>query len=173
MKYIKRKSAVKPMSGLIVDTINIDDKTTNTYSARVIDEKTDGITGTWIPELTCLNENAPTITYTYQRGTYIKTGNMVFLKFAIRGKITALNGTNNYATINLPFEADVKDGIYVSLVVSSMYDLLTSDTNAMLKITNDHIKIQTNYGAYAGVYKVTSKNYFDISASGWYKILET
>ena len=39
MKYIKRKSSAKPMFGLIVDTDNISDKTKNTYSARVIDEK--------------------------------------------------------------------------------------------------------------------------------------
>lgn len=37
-KFIKRKSAVKPITGSIVDTKNIIDKTTNTYSARVIDE---------------------------------------------------------------------------------------------------------------------------------------
>lgn len=36
-KYIKRKSAVKPITGSIVDTKNIIDKTTNTYSANVID----------------------------------------------------------------------------------------------------------------------------------------
>ena len=39
MKYIKRKTTTKPMAGLIVDTDNISDKTKNTYSARVIDEK--------------------------------------------------------------------------------------------------------------------------------------
>ena len=31
MKYIKRKSAVKPITGSIVDTTNIDDKTKNTF----------------------------------------------------------------------------------------------------------------------------------------------
>ena len=39
MKYIKRKSAVKPITGQIVDTVNVDDTTTNTYSARIINEK--------------------------------------------------------------------------------------------------------------------------------------
>ena len=37
MKFIKRKSAVKPITGSIVDTTNIDDKSKNTYSANVID----------------------------------------------------------------------------------------------------------------------------------------
>lgn len=41
-KFIKRKSAVKPITGSIVDTKNIIDKTTNTYSANVID----GLIGT-------------------------------------------------------------------------------------------------------------------------------
>ena len=53
MKYIKRKSAVKPITGNIVDTTNIDDKTTNTYSARVIDEMNtysteEKVVGIWI-----------------------------------------------------------------------------------------------------------------------------
>ena len=39
MKYIKRKSALKPITGSIVDTTNINDKTKNTYSANVIDGK--------------------------------------------------------------------------------------------------------------------------------------
>ena len=39
MRYIKRKSAVKPITGSIVDTTNIDDKSKNTYSAGVIDDK--------------------------------------------------------------------------------------------------------------------------------------
>lgn len=39
MKYIKRKSAVKPITGSIVDTPNIDDKSKNTYSARIIEEQ--------------------------------------------------------------------------------------------------------------------------------------
>ena len=39
MKYIKRKAALKPITGSIVDTTNITDKTTNTYSARLIEEQ--------------------------------------------------------------------------------------------------------------------------------------
>ena len=37
MIYIKRKSAIQPISGSIVDTTNIENKATNTYSANVID----------------------------------------------------------------------------------------------------------------------------------------
>lgn len=39
IKYIQKKSAVKPLTGKIVNTVNIDDKTTNTYSASIIDQK--------------------------------------------------------------------------------------------------------------------------------------
>lgn len=38
MKYIKRKSPVENVTGLIMDTKNIHDKEVNAYSARVIDE---------------------------------------------------------------------------------------------------------------------------------------
>ena len=40
MIFIKRKSALKPISGEIVDTENISNKKKNTYSARVIDKLT-------------------------------------------------------------------------------------------------------------------------------------
>ncbi len=38
IKYIQKKSTVQPITGKIVDTLNIEDKTKNTYSARVIDQ---------------------------------------------------------------------------------------------------------------------------------------
>ena len=38
MKYIKKKSISKPISGKISDTLNINDKNTNTYSAKIIEE---------------------------------------------------------------------------------------------------------------------------------------
>lgn len=39
MKYIKRKSAVKPITGNIVDTFNVEDKTTNAPSIRAVEDK--------------------------------------------------------------------------------------------------------------------------------------
>ena len=38
MKYIRKKSISKPISGSISDTLNIEDKKTNTYSAKIIEE---------------------------------------------------------------------------------------------------------------------------------------
>jgi hypothetical protein len=55
IKYIKRKSALKPINGSIVDTTNLENKVANTYSARVIDELT-GVE-------TITNENGTAIKY--------------------------------------------------------------------------------------------------------------
>lgn len=53
MKYIKRKSAVKPISGQIVDTWNVENKITNAPSIRLVEElhtysTEETIIGTWI-----------------------------------------------------------------------------------------------------------------------------
>ena len=39
MIYIQKKSTAQPITGKIVDTLNIEDREKNTYSARIIDEK--------------------------------------------------------------------------------------------------------------------------------------
>ena len=56
--------------------------------------------GSWTPTLTTVEGVEPTVEYTTRRGRYVKMGNLVFISFYIRGKITALNGTNNYAFIS-------------------------------------------------------------------------
>ena len=38
MKYIKRKSITKPLNGNIIDSINTENETLNTYSIRILKE---------------------------------------------------------------------------------------------------------------------------------------
>lgn len=67
MKYIEKKSASKipEIDGSIVDTTNINDKITNTYSARVIDElvQNNSSGGSGIEEI-ITNNNGTSIKYT-------------------------------------------------------------------------------------------------------------
>ena len=85
MKYIKRKSAVKPITGSIVDTTNIADKTSNTYSANVIDSKLNLGSQGWI--------NATLNTQFYSNGTvkYVQIGKIVIVNLSdliIKNQIT-------------------------------------------------------------------------------------
>lgn len=59
-RYIKRKSAVKPITGSIVDTTNIDDKSKNTYSAGVIDDKISKAGGVEVGAIVHINKKEPT-----------------------------------------------------------------------------------------------------------------
>lgn len=43
MKYIEKKSIAKPITGEIVDTWNVDDKTTNAPSMRLVEEMSGGL----------------------------------------------------------------------------------------------------------------------------------
>lgn len=127
-------------------------------------------TGTWTPTITTLEGSAPTITYTGREGRYCKIGNFVYISFFMRGQITALNGTNNYAIIKgLPFTPrDYTMGAQ-AIATGVIYDLVTATTNLNMGINNGGIRIQNSYGAGACQLKVSSSS-FQVGGSGWYEI---
>lgn len=128
--------------------------------------------GTWTPILTTLEDKAPTMEYLIQRGTYKKIGKLVYISFYIRGKITKLNGTDNYVQITgIPYASSksMKESI---LKIGGLYQLLEYDTNANALINGNIIRVQFQYGEAASKLKVTptgGTGYFEISASGWYE----
>lgn len=128
--------------------------------------------GTWIPTLTTLEGKAPTMEYLIQRGTYKKIGKLVYLSFYIRGKITKLNGTDNYATITgIPYSSS-KTLMESGLNINGLYQMLVIETNVNALISGNIIRVQSSYGESAGILKVTpteGTGYFEISASGWYE----
>ena len=128
--------------------------------------------GTWTPILTTLEGKAPTMEYSIQQGTYKKIGKLVYLSFYIRGKITKLNGTDNYAVITgIPYSSS-KTMMESILNVGGLYQMLESDINVNALINGDIIRVQMQYGEVAGKLKVTPTDgtgYFEISASGCYE----
>ncbi len=132
------------------------------------------VIGKWTPAFNTVEGKAPTVTYTDQAGKYTKIGNLVFVDFYIRAKITALNGTNNYAVIEgLPFEMANKYFGQEPLTIGSEYKLVADETNlALVVTTGKKIKIQVGYGAGEAVFRVTptdAPGYCQISGSGWYE----
>lgn len=133
------------------------------------------INGTWIPVVTTRNNVAPTATYSAQTGTYKKIGNMVFITFLCRGKITALNDTNNYGVIaGLPFKPKAYSG-YGQCAISPavLYNLTVSTDYPTFMVRDSYdgqIYIQHNNGASATTLKVSGDNNFQVGGSGWYEI---
>lgn len=125
--------------------------------------------GTWTPVLSCLNEASPTVSLTSQEGSYLKIGKLVFVQFFVRGQITALNGTSNRALITgLPFTPKVLLNNYSSgLTISTLYNALENETNAVFALTEAGIKLQKDYGANTANWKMT--NNFILSGSGCYE----
>lgn len=153
----------------------INDTNLNALQANVDNAKQDKMKeGIWTPILTTLEDIAPTMTYIIQRGKYKKIGNMVYISVYIRGNITALNGSENYAKITgLPYRA--KNYMAENnLNVGTLYQMLENDTNANVLILDDIMRVQIQYGETAGKLKVTPTGgigYFEISASGWYETI--
>ena len=128
-------------------------------------------TGTWTPKLATVGESDPTYTASIERGNYTKIGKMVFISFLIRGKITALNGTNNFACVKgLPFTPKDYAMGEQSFGTGILYGITNNDTNMTMGITNGVIRIQNGYGAEASAFKVTTTSYFEVGASGWYEM---
>lgn len=128
-------------------------------------------TGTWTPNVATVEEASPTYTTTIARGNYTKIGKLVFVSFLIRGKITALKGTNNYACVSgLPFTPKDYAMGEQSFGVGIIYGMTNSDANLTMGINGGVIRIQNGNGAGSAVLKVTSTSYFEVGASGWYEI---
>lgn len=127
--------------------------------------------GEWTPTLDTIEGVEPTVTYSSRRGRYKRIGNMAFLSFYIRGKITALNGTNNFAQIKgLPFQLkQITLGENV-IPVGVMYQLLANTENVVICPYGGRLRVQYNYGTGADALKVTPTNYFEFGGSGWCEI---
>lgn len=128
------------------------------------------VEGTWTPVLSATSETAPTVTYTSRYGTYKKIGKLVFVSFYVRGKITALNGTNNFAIITgLPFSVRTLPMGTYSMPIGVLYSAINTSVNVTFDIYNDSIRVESTYGSSAAKWIVTSTDYMEIGGSGWYE----
>lgn len=124
--------------------------------------------GTWTPALGTVENTDPTVTYTTQEGTYYKLDKIVFFSFYIRAKITALNGTNNYAKIKgLPFAATGSFGTNNS-EIGSLYGAVDNTNDAAFIVSSSDIRVQYNYGANSAKWVVTSGTYMQVAGNGFY-----
>lgn len=127
----------------------------------------------WTPVVNTRENARPTTTYTAQKGSYKRIGNMVFVSFYLRGKITSLNGTNNYATISgLPFTPKEYSMGECSLSTGISYNLLTTTDAVQMCLSRSYsgmLYVNRNNGAGAGVLKVSGDTDFQIGGSGWYE----
>ena len=135
--------------------------------------------GTWTPALDTL-DGTPTTTYNSRSGTYIRIGNMAFISFVVKGKITALSGTNNYAIITgLPYWPKpgelglnpLTQGEAYAIVSEWQsgvtYNVYRETVNGVAKPT---IHIMNISGTGTLKYIVTTTTRFEIAGSGWYPI---
>ena len=129
--------------------------------------------GTWTPTINTRENVAPTVTYNYQKGTYKKVSNMVFITFYISGKITALNGTNNYGVVSgLPFVPKDYESGQCGLSIGSIYNIANFVNTITMYVKSNHsgqIWLQSNNGAGAMVLKLSGDANFEVSGSGWYE----
>lgn len=127
------------------------------------------VEGTWIPSINTVEEKNPTISYTTQVGKYNKIGKLIFVDFYIRGKITKLNGSENYAVIEgLPFAPRKKYFGQQALNVALVYSLIEDNSNIAFILQDEKIRIQALESS-AKKLKITNTNYFEIAGSGWYE----
>lgn len=130
------------------------------------------VSGKWTPLLDTQEGVAPTYTLTTQRGDYRIIGGLLYISFYLRGNITALNGTNNYAIIKgLPYAPAEMSLGENGISVGVCYNCINTDDDVILAPYNNSIRIQANRGAAATKWKITpSGGYFALGGSGFYTI---
>ena len=127
--------------------------------------------GTWTPSINTIENAPPTVTNTAQIGTYRKIGDIVFITFRLRGKITALTGTNNYGKVDgLPFP--IKSGLsYCDIALNDHNNLFATGnkTNTSLAVNSKYngLNMFVNEGTLEKI-KVTDYTYFTLDGNGWY-----
>lgn len=125
--------------------------------------------GTWTPELTTVEGATPTITYTTRYGKYRKIGDLIFVEFYIRGKITALTGTNNFGAISgLPYTASYTTAGDSPCSLGVLYGVSDSQTDGKANFMGSLIRLYGNNGATSMALKITTTSYMEIGGSGWY-----
>lgn len=137
----------------------------NLNSMQVPDE------GTWTPVIGALNETNPTVEYETQIGNYKKIGKIVFYEFYIQAKITALNGTNNYATIEgLPFSSNTSSSALGKAPsnLGVLYQALENTSDVVFDVVSNIIRLQYSNGSNANKWIVTSGNRMQIAGNGFY-----
>ena len=165
----------------ILDTIgvvgNVLNKTSNskihTYSCDYLNKKILSMEGKWTPSIGAYNEDTPNVSYIHRRGFYKKIGNLIFVEFYIRGKISELNGSVNYAMITgLPFAAHGESALgQQALSKGVIYNLLDEEIDVTFCLEANTIRIMKEQGTSAASMQTTpSDGYFDIGGSGCFII---
>lgn len=150
--------------------INVNTTIGGTLNSKDLSKIFELTSGTWTPTLSNTNNNAPSVNYSYQQGYYFKLGNLVYIEFYIRGKITALN-SGDYACIRgLPYSANSNRSFgSQALPIGILYNAVTVETNNTFIANGWIIRLQAGNGASATIWKTSSSD-FIISGSGWYSI---
>lgn len=129
--------------------------------------------GTWTPVITTTEGKNPAVTYTRQSGSYRKIGDLVYIDFYIRGNITELKGTDNYALVGgIPYMFNSYGFGQQALSLGVCYNLL--DGNPIPNLVGSSggysIRPQQNNGTGATKLKVSgSVGYFELGGSGVYR----
>lgn len=118
MKCIVKKSVVElpQTTGSISDTTNIADKTTNTYSARIIDELTSTLNELANPTLITPDFNS---NVTNANGGYYKIGKLIIVDITCKFTTTNISGV---VPCYLPTPKTTNADGYVSLTAISLTD---------------------------------------------------
>lgn len=133
MKYIEKKSVVPipPASGAVSDTWNINNKTTNAPSIRLVEELAEGVDDL-SSNISDINNN---ITTNYSYIHLQKQGNVAFLEALI---VRSGNWTAQDILFKLPIEARAMNMMYViALGGGSSQKIISISTTGEVKITGD------------------------------------
>ena len=86
--------------------------------------------GTWTPTITRSSSN-PSLTTSYNHGTYVKIGRLVYYHFLFIVTAVSSNGSGNSRVSGLPYTASTSTSIYAQIGQIGYNDVWTSDVGSL------------------------------------------
>jgi hypothetical protein len=133
-----------------------------TASANALDDYEEG---TWTPTIVRSSSN-PSYTASYNHGTYVKIGRLVYYHFLIIVSAVSSQGSGNALVSGLPFNGSTSTSLYSQVGTIGYNDTWDAAVTRVYVQNSNQIQItptgitQSNYGG------TLSTGYF--SAAGWY-----
>lgn len=133
----------------------------DTAAANALDDYEEG---TWTPTIVRSSSN-PSLTYSYNHGTYVKIGRLVYYHFLMIVTAVSSNGSGNSRVAGIPYAGATSTSVYAQVGQIGYNDVWTSDVGSLFA-QSDGFQIINTGVTQGNLGQNPTTGYF--AGAGWY-----
>lgn len=133
----------------------------DTAAANALDDYEEG---TWTPTIVRSSSN-PSLTYSYNHGTYVKIGRLVYYHFLMIVTAVSSNGSGNSRVAGIPYPGATSTSVYAQVGQIGYNDVWTSDVGSLFA-QSDGFQIINTGVTQGNLGQNPTTGYF--AGAGWY-----